>query len=105
MIERFLRSEAKNLAVLICHFAPAEILTEKNLAHEIEVSLIKLNLTNDAAAVYIENAIRIFITDCFSILILRLGSFHWACILHVGKVHFGMVISSCRSRHLIHMAM
>ena len=44
---------AKNLAVLICHIAPAEILTEKYLAHETELSLIKLNLTNYAAAVYV----------------------------------------------------
>lgn len=44
---------AKNLAVLICHIAPAEILTEENLAHEIELSLIKLNLTNYVAAVYV----------------------------------------------------
>lgn len=53
MIESFLSSVAKNLAVLICHIAPAEMLTEKNLAREIELSLIKLNLTNYAAAVYI----------------------------------------------------
>lgn len=37
-------------------------------------------------------------------LAVDLGSFHWACIFHVGKAHFEMVISSWRSRHLTHMA-